>query len=108
MISELAFNRIKGLLLKGLVRFVILALLEKHEMTGYTILKELKKNMGIKLHSGTVYPLLYELEESGLLDSFLSRRGRRTLRYYRLTGAGRELLDRVKRVVHRVLEEENV
>jgi len=107
VISELAFNRIKGLLLKGLVRFVILALLEKREMTGYTILKELKRIIDIKLHSGTVYPLLYELEESGLLNSFLSKRGRRMLRYYRLTEAGRELLDRVKHVVRKVLEEES-
>ncbi len=108
MISELAFNRIKGLLLKGLVRFVILALLEKREMTGYTILKELKKTIGIKLHSGTVYPLLYELEESGLLDSFLTKRGRRVLRYYRITEAGKEFLGRVKHVVRKVLEEESI
>ena len=104
-ISEPAFNRIKELLLKGLVRFVILTLLEKREMTGYNILKELRRIIGIELHAGTVYPLLYELEESGLLNSFLSERGRRRLRYYRLTEAGRELLEKVKQIVRRVLNE---
>lgn len=55
----------------------------------------------VKLRQGTIYPLLREMENDGLLDSYESEpmpeRGGRPRRYYRLTaeGAKRATQDRI-------------
>ncbi|RLE48439.1 MAG: hypothetical protein DRJ31_07245 [Candidatus Methanomethylicota archaeon] len=95
------------LLMKGLVRFAILSLLEKREMTGYSILKNLRSLTGLNLHAGSVYPLLYSLEKSGLLTSFSIEKGRRRLRYYKLSEAGRELLGKTKHIAQKIFEGEH-
>lgn len=49
-------------------------------------------NGEVKLHQGTVYPLLRALENEGLLESYegepLPERGGRPRRYYKLTAEG--------------------
>lgn len=46
----------------------------------------------VKLHQGTIYPLLRDMEAEGLLESFESEpmpeRGGRPRRYYKLTAEG--------------------
>ena len=96
-------NRSKELLLKGLTRFIILTFLEKNEMTGYSVLKKLEDLIGIKLHAGTVYPLLYELERSGLIVSTEVRKGRRILKYYKISEGVEELLEKARSMIRRAL-----
>lgn len=48
----------------------------------------------VKLHQGTTYPLLRELEAEGFLESYegepMPERGGRPRRYYRLTAEGKK------------------
>lgn len=99
------YGKSEDLLLKGLLRLAILSLLEKERMTGYSMLKTLKDVTGLTLHAGTVYPLLYSLERAGILTSFSVERGRRRLRYYTISEAGRGLLEKARSLAKRVLSE---
>lgn len=99
------YGKGEELLLKGLLRLVILSLLEKEMMTGYSMLKTLENVTGLTLHAGTVYPLLYSLEKAGILTSFLVEKGRRRLRYYTINEAGKELLEKAKNVAKKIFSE---
>ena len=81
----------------GTVSLALLAVLARasEPMYGYLIAKELER-VGDGVLSGkqsALYPVLRNLEGAGLLDSFVepSMTGP-PRRYYRITGAGREVL----------------
>ena len=84
--------------LKGCARVVVLKVLSERPMYGYeiaTILAERSDGI-LKLGQGTLYPLLYSLEEKGLIGVSSERRDRRTGRrrlYYKLTARGRKALE---------------
>ncbi|MBX3396277.1 MAG: helix-turn-helix transcriptional regulator [Phycisphaerae bacterium] len=84
-------------LLKGVLPLAVLKLLRHREMYGYELVKEVTERSGgiLKLGQSTLYPLLYNLEAQGLIESEWreadSGRGRK---YYRLTDAGTKRLDR--------------
>lgn len=65
-------------------------------MSGYSVSRELERLTGWSFHSGVVYPLLYELEENGLIRGKWTRKGRRRIKYYSTTKSGIELLNRIK------------
>lgn len=92
---ELEKNLVKNTI-KGFSRVLILWLLSGNSMSGYSILKELKRLTGWSFHSGVVYPLLYELERSGLIEGTWKEKGRKRIKYYSTTKDGVELLNRVK------------
>lgn len=84
-------------LLKGVLPLAVLKLLRLRAMYGYELVKEVsEKSDGVlKLGQSTLYPLLYNLEAQGLIESEWqeaeSGRGRK---YYRLTDAGTKRLER--------------
>ena len=87
-------------LMKGSTATLILKLLENEDMYGYRITQELKKRSQsvIDMKEGTLYPTLHALEKDGAVESYWldSSEGRRR-KYYRITGAGRDMLtDRQK------------
>ena len=87
--------RINKELMKGSTAILILTLLEKEDMYGYSITSELKKkteNM-LDLKEGTLYPMLHGLEEAHAVDSYWrdSDNGKRR-KYYRITEEGKEIL----------------
>lgn len=72
---------------------VLSVLSQLHEQQyGYSLKEQLSEH-NIKIDEGTLYPLLRRLESQGLLDSEWVLTGSRPRRYYRLNGAGREVLD---------------
>ncbi|MBS7646465.1 MAG: PadR family transcriptional regulator [Candidatus Bathyarchaeia archaeon] len=81
---------------RGFSRVMILWLLTKASMSGYGITRELKRLAGWSFRPGVVYPLLYELEESGLIQGKWMEKGRRRIKYYSTTENGVKLLNRVK------------
>lgn len=91
--------------IRGFSRVLILWLLSRKSMSGYTLSKELKRLTGWSFHSGVVYPLLYELEESGLIRGKWVRKGRRRIKYYLATKNGAELLNRVRRLLEMPIKE---
>jgi len=79
---------------------LVLAILNEGESYGYAIIKRVGELSGGELQwtDGMLYPLLHRVERNGLVEAFWGRseagRGRK---YYRLTRAGAEHLDRQRR-----------
>ncbi len=72
--------------------FILSSLLEK-QMCGYDLIKEIFQRCNVFLSQGTVYPILYSLEEEGLLHAEYSRGDMRSKKYS-LTPKGREVAER--------------
>ena len=53
--------------MKGFLSFLILWLVSKKNMTGVEIAQELEKRRGHRPSPGTIYPVLKDLAEKGLL-----------------------------------------
>lgn len=87
--------RVERELMRGAGPVAVLKLLERREMYGYELVDALsRKSDGVlAMGQSTLYPLLYNLEAKGLIESFEkpSPEGRER-RYYRLTGRGRTRL----------------
>jgi len=83
---------------RGISRSIILWLVDQKPMSGYSIVKEMKRLTGQNVHSGIVYPLLYELEERGLIIGKWSQKGRRRIKHYTTTEKGKELLDKIRKL----------
>lgn len=92
--GELEEELIKAVI-RGFGRTVILWLLSRKPMSGYNITKELRRLTGWNLAAGVVYPLLYDLEEAGLIKGEWMEKGRRRIKFYIITDAGSSLLTRV-------------
>ena len=82
-------------LLKGSTSILVLSLLQKNEMYGYQIIKEMDiKSSGVfAFKEGTLYPILHNLEEEDLVESFWKEgENSRKRKYYRITNKGRSAL----------------
>lgn len=81
---------------KGVFEMLVLKLLEKEEKYGYQIISELRnKSNGIfTLKEGTLYPILYRMEDDGLVISRWSEpKGKEVSRkYYAITDSGEQVL----------------
>ena len=80
---------------KGSAEFLILALLEERELHGYGVGKliEERTNGVVQFHVASLYPLLYRLQNEGLIKGrWREKSGERRRRYYRLTAAGARTL----------------
>ncbi|VVB71808.1 Transcriptional regulator PadR-like family protein [uncultured archaeon] len=69
--------------------FILSSLLEK-QMCGYDIIKEIFSTCDVFLSQGTVYPILYTLEEDGIINAEYSKGDMRSKKYS-LTPKGREV-----------------
>nr|WP_233168057.1 helix-turn-helix transcriptional regulator [Paenibacillus roseus] len=86
-------------LLKGSTVILILSMLEKKEMYGYELTRELESHSeGIfNLKEGTLYPILHSLEADGWVEAYWQEAEGRKRKYYRLTRTGeRHLQDKKK------------
>ena len=87
---------------KGVLDMLVLKLLEPEPKYGYQIIQEMKEKSGetFLLKDGTLYPILYRLEEDGLVESRWSGpEGKQVSRkYYEITESGREALGKIKAV----------
>ena len=85
---------------KGVLDMLVLKLLEENEKYGYQIIQELKEksNDRFLLKEGTLYPILYRLEDDNYIESRWSEpQGKRVPRkYYILTENGRTALREIK------------
>ena len=72
--------------------FILSSLLDK-QMCGYEIIKEIFLRCNVFLSQGSVYPILYSLEEEGLLHVEYTRGDMRS-KMYSLTPKGRESVQR--------------
>ena len=88
--------RIERELMRGAGPVAVLSLLSHREMYGYELVEALANRTEGVLDMGqsTLYPLLYNLEAKGLVESErrCSEHGRER-KYYTLTGSGRSRLE---------------
>lgn len=80
---------------KGVLELAILKLLIESDQYGYAIVKMIhERSMGkLTIKEGTLYPILYRLEDNNLIESYWSEssdtRGKQR-KYYRITKQGRQ------------------
>jgi PadR family transcriptional regulator, regulatory protein PadR len=81
--------------LDGNVETIILSQLRHEPSYGYALVREINKKHGslLKLGEGTIYPVLYRMEDKGLLRSELQDMpSGRQRKYYRITAKGKAAL----------------
>ena len=85
-------------LISGSTTMLLLKLLEEKDMYGYEmieVLRERSQNV-FELKAGTLYPLLHNLEEKGLLTVYEKEAGNKVRKYYSITKQGKKILDEKK------------
>ena len=90
---------------RGFSRAVILWLVSQKPISGYKIVKEIKRLTGQEIHPGIVYPLLYELEKDGFIAGEWTQKGRRRIKYYSTTEKGTKLLNRLRELFEMPVKE---
>jgi len=86
---------------KGSAELLVLSVLEARPRHGYEISKQIEEQSAgvIRFHVATFYPLLYRMEKRGLLKGqWVEKPNQRRRRYYRLTRAGKALLQQQRSV----------
>ena len=81
---------------KGSAELLILSLVESRARHGYEIGKLIEQRSGgaIIFSAAALYPLLYRLEKRGWIQGrWVEQAGQRRRRFYKLTAAGRLMLD---------------
>ncbi len=90
---------IKKELTKGSSALLVLSVLEKGDMYGYRIIKEIemRSEFVFSLKEGTLYPILHAFEKEGYVDSYWEgNEGERRRKYYRITKKGIKVLQQNK------------
>src|SRR4051812_46861737 len=91
--------RIERELMRGAGPVAVLQLLETGEKYGYELIKllERQKQGVLAMGQSTLYPMLYNMEAKGLIDSRIQQAdGGRERKYYRLTATGKKQLAKSK------------
>lgn len=84
---------------RGHLRYFLLKALKKETLHGYAIAKKcfsISNNLWMPSF-GSIYPLLKELEKKGLVRSFKKKHGKKMLKLYRLTSAGKKELKNLEK-----------
>lgn len=82
---------------RGVLEMLLLRLVREEERYGYELLSLLEERSGglFQLKGGSLYPVLYRLEEEGFVEPRWETPDRGSPRkYYRVTPAGAEELER--------------
>ena len=84
---------------KATIEMLLLNLLKEQDMYGYQLSQELKKRSSglYPILEGSMYPILYRLNDSGYISFFEKKVGRRQTRiYYHLEDNGLMYLDNLQ------------
>jgi PadR family transcriptional regulator PadR len=91
-------------MVKSFLDLFVLSLLDNGGKHGYEIMRELKVKTGAQVGAGTLYPLLYELEERRLVAGEWMSPTRRSRRVYRITDQGEKYRDQSFQGLDRLLK----
>lgn len=89
------FMKINKELLKGSTTVLILSILNRKDMYGYEMIKEIDlRSKGIfSFKEGTLYPILHSLENENYIESYWdTSNGGRKRKYYKITNSGKKIL----------------
>ena len=93
---------------KGVLEMLVLRLLFEREKYGYQLICELREKSDdlFLLKEGTLYPILYRMEDDGLVVSKWSEpKGKEVSRkYYSITAEGRETMEQLQILWNRFTE----
>ncbi|MGN0530217.1 MAG: PadR family transcriptional regulator [Eubacterium sp.] len=81
-------------LLKGSTPVLVLSVLEKEDLYGYKIIRELeiRSENAFEMSEGTLYPILHALEKEKYLKSYWLQVDGRSRKYYQITKKGKDHL----------------
>lgn len=79
-------------LMKGLLDFIVLQLLNTQQMHGYQIITKIRKSYGVYFGPSTIYPLLSALQKKGFVIGQWSTDTERPRKIYQLTKEGQTVL----------------
>ena len=91
-------------LFQGFICLHILHHAEAEPIYGSWMMEELAEH-GYKLSPGTLYPILYNLEQEALIESFEETVGGKIRKYYRITETGKEELALAKTYLSELVKE---
>jgi PadR family transcriptional regulator PadR len=92
--SDEQINNLRLELRRGVVVLAILSQMDTARY-GYSLIQRLAEQ-GLDIEEGTLYPLLRRLEKQGLLQSEWEVGEARPRKYYRISAAGRDVLNSLK------------
>ncbi|MGF7058181.1 PadR family transcriptional regulator [Brassicibacter mesophilus] len=83
---------------KGVLEILILKLINRQDMYGYEMIQIMEDKSGgyFKLKEGSLYPILYRLEDEELIESYWNKDpAKRTVprKYYKITKKGSAVLN---------------
>ena len=91
---------------KGVLDMLVLRLLKTESKYGYQIIQEMKEKSEeiVPLKDGTLYPILYRLEDDNLVVSRWSEAAGKQMprKYYEITEAGQRALAETEEVWKRI------
>ena len=89
-------NRYSRQLKRGVLEIIVLKMISMGQTYGYELISRLDRESGglFLLKEGTLYPILYRLEEEGLIESRWSTPEGRNIskKYYEITQKGTDTL----------------
>jgi PadR family transcriptional regulator PadR len=88
---------------RGSTEMLILSLVEERPRHGYEIAKliEQRSDGVLQFNVASLYPLLYRLEERGLIHGrWVEKPGQRRRRFYKITAAGQKILKEQRKTWH--------
>lgn len=85
---------------KGVLEILVLKIVSEEDIYGYDLIRKLdtRSNGFFKLKEGSLYPIMYRLEDKGYIQSYrkeLDGARRVPRKYYTITEPGRSNLDRM-------------
>ena len=91
-------------LYSGLIRLHVLHHATEEPIFGLGMMEELARH-GYRISAGSLYPILYGLEEKGYLRASVKRNGKSLRKEYRATPQGRKALAAAKNKVRELFRE---
>jgi len=80
-------------MVKSFLDLFVLSMLNDGAKHGYELMRQLKVRTGTRIGAGTLYPLLYELEERQLVSAEWMSPTRRSRRVYKITEKGSKYME---------------
>ncbi len=94
-------------MVKSFLDLFVLSLLNGGSKHGYELMQELKSKTGTRIGAGTLYPLLYELEERKFVTGEWVSPTRRSRKVYRITDQGEKYCEQGFKGIDRLLRSSN-
>ena len=90
--NEELLSEIRQRFAKDFLDMVVLTIIRIRPMWGYKLMGEIKRDFGVKISYGVMYPLLRSLETKGLIKGRLELRGKKRRKVYEIMPRGIELI----------------